>query len=72
MAEGDYVTVRWSAQIFKLGPDGKDTEVGGMSLCRFQDGRIHRVWQLIDILALLKAACVVAEDVSIKSVISNS
>ena len=60
VAEGDKVVTRWRGQMTHLGelggvePSGKQVTISGMTIDRFEDGRIVEAWRSMDTLGLLR------------------
>src|SRR4051794_27677984 len=60
VAEGDRVVTRWRARgthagtLGELPPTGRAFEVGGITIERFEDGRIAEIWVARDELGLLR------------------
>ena len=60
IADGDYVAVRWTARgthrgdLFGIAPTGKETTVTGITIDRWQDGKIQESWTSWDTLGLLQ------------------
>jgi len=60
VAEGDYVATRWTSrgthkgELFGIAPTGKEAVVTGISIDRWQDGKIVESWTNWDTLGLLQ------------------
>ena len=60
IADGDKVMMRWTSRgthrgvLMGLAPTGKQVEVTGMSIDRFEDGKIAESWSNWDTLGLLR------------------
>lgn len=60
IADGDYVAIRWTARgthrgdLFGIAPTGKETTVTGITIDRWQDGKIQESWTNWNTLGLLQ------------------
>jgi steroid delta-isomerase-like uncharacterized protein len=60
VAEGDKVVTRWSGEMTHLGelagvtPTGNRVTISGITIDRFEDGKIVEAWRSMDMLALLR------------------
>jgi steroid delta-isomerase-like uncharacterized protein len=60
IAEGDKVVTRWTAtgthkgDLFGLGPTGKQTTIGGITIDRFKGDKIAESWDNWDALGLMQ------------------
>jgi predicted ester cyclase len=60
VAEGDKVVTRWRCEMTHLGelggasPTGKRVTISGITIDRFEDGKIVEAWRSMDTLALLR------------------
>jgi steroid delta-isomerase-like uncharacterized protein len=60
VAEGDRVVTRWTStlthrgDLFGMAPTGRTAEVAGITVDRFEDGRIVEAWRSMDTLGLLR------------------
>jgi steroid delta-isomerase-like uncharacterized protein len=58
LAEGDKVATRWRAEMTHAGkiagidPTGRRVTITGMTIDRFEDGKIVEAWRNIDVLSL--------------------
>jgi steroid delta-isomerase-like uncharacterized protein len=67
IAKGDKVVTRWTAsgrhegELFGVPPTGKEIEVTGITIERFEDGRVVEDWTNWDALGLRRQLGVVSE-----------
>jgi steroid delta-isomerase-like uncharacterized protein len=67
IAEGDLVATRWTAtgtndgEFMGIEPTGRQATIGGMTIQRFEDGRIVEGWTQQDALGLLRQLGAVPE-----------
>ncbi|MEV4236349.1 MULTISPECIES: ester cyclase [unclassified Nocardia] len=60
IAEGDFVTTRWTAtgtndgEMMGMSPTGKSAVVQGITIYRFQDGKIVESWSCWDTLGMMQ------------------
>jgi steroid delta-isomerase-like uncharacterized protein len=60
VAEGDKVVTRWRGEMTHLGelggaaPSGKRVTITGITIDRFEDGKIVEAWRSMDTLGLLR------------------
>jgi steroid delta-isomerase-like uncharacterized protein len=60
IADGDYVAIRWTARgthrgdLFGIAPTGKETTVTGITMDRWEDGKLAESWTNWDTLGLLQ------------------
>jgi predicted ester cyclase len=60
LAEGDKVTTRWTAtmthegELGDVAPTGRRATIGGITIERFEDGKVVEAWRSMDTLALLR------------------
>jgi predicted ester cyclase len=60
VAEGDKVVTRWRGEMTHLGelggaaPSGKHATITGITIDRFEDGKIVEAWRSMDTLGLLR------------------
>jgi predicted ester cyclase len=60
VAEGDKVVTRWRGEMTHLGelggvpPTGNRVTISGITIDRFEDGKIVEAWRSMDTLALLR------------------
>ena len=60
VAEGDKVVTRWRGEMTHLGelagaaPTGNQVTIGGITIDRFEDGRIVEAWRSMDMLRVLR------------------
>jgi steroid delta-isomerase-like uncharacterized protein len=60
VAEGDKVVTRWRGEMTHLGelagaaPTGKQVTIAGMTIDRFEDGKIVEAWRSMDMLRVLR------------------
>jgi steroid delta-isomerase-like uncharacterized protein len=60
IAEGDKVVTRWRSQMTHLGelggasPSGNRVTISGITIDRFEDGKIVEAWRSMDTLGLLR------------------
>jgi steroid delta-isomerase-like uncharacterized protein len=60
VAEGDKVVTRWSGEMTHLGelggaaPTGNRVTISGITIERFEDGKVVEAWRSIDMLSLLR------------------
>ena len=65
IGEGDFVAVRWTAtgtndgELMGMPPNGKKVDLTGMSIFRFEDGKIAEGWSNWDTLGMLQQLGVV-------------
>ena len=59
VAEGDKVVTRWRGEMTHLGelggapPSGKQVTISGITIDRFEEGKIVEAWRSMDMLGLL-------------------
>jgi steroid delta-isomerase-like uncharacterized protein len=60
LAEGDKVVQRWSAhgshqgELMGLAPSGKRISVAGMTISRFEEGKVAEEWELYDMMGMMQ------------------
>jgi steroid delta-isomerase-like uncharacterized protein len=60
VAEGDMLATRWTSRMTHSGslggapPSGRRVEISGMTMERFEDGKVVEAWRSIDTLGLLR------------------
>jgi predicted ester cyclase len=60
VAEGDKVVTRWSAEMTHLGelggaaPTGNRVTISGITIDRFEDGKVVEAWRSMDMLGALR------------------
>lgn len=68
VAEGDKVVTRWSGQMTHLGelgeaaPTGNRVTISGITIDRFENGRIVEAWRSMDMLGVLRGIGALEED----------
>ena len=58
LAEGDKVATRWTATITDK---GKEVTIGGITIDRFENGKIVEAWRSMDRLGLLRQTGAIAD-----------
>ena len=60
LAEGDKVVQRWSGhgshqgELMGLPPSGKRISVAGITISRFEDGKVAEEWELYDMMGMMQ------------------
>lgn len=60
LAEGDKVVQRWSAhgshqgELMGLAPSGKRISVAGITISRFEGGKVAEEWELYDMMSMMQ------------------
>ena len=68
IAEGDKVVTRWRGEMTHLGelggapPSGKRVTISGITIDRFEDGKIAEAWRSMDTLGLLQGIGALGRD----------
>ena len=68
VAEGDKVVTRWSGEMTHLGelggaaPTGNRVTISGITIDRFEDGKIAEAWRSMDMLAVMRRIGALEED----------
>lgn len=70
ISEGDFGCVRWSVDL-DTGNNDPKLIIDGMSMCRFENGKVCAVWQHWDNLGFLKEMGAVPPETSVAAIVAK-
>lgn len=70
ISDGDFGCVRWSVDLDTKSTDRR-LNIDGMSLCKFEDGKVSAVWQHWDNLGFLKEMGAVSPETSVAATVEK-